>query len=125
MARPRFLILQLFFRSSRVQKKRALLTIAAIAWGTLALLLLLAGVCHWCQQTTHAQVLVIRLDVAPLHVEIREAKAGHDGFGQFPAIYGYAIVLAKVSNGLEVRGKTTHQPHQLDVALCLLFQTTP
>jgi len=42
MARPRFLIFQLFFRSSRVQKKRAFLTIAAIAWGTLALLLLLA-----------------------------------------------------------------------------------
>ena len=42
MARPRFLVLQLFLRSSRVQKKRALLTIAAIAWGTLALLLLLA-----------------------------------------------------------------------------------
>ena len=42
MARPRFLVFQLFFRSSRVQKKRAFLTIAAIAWGTLALLLLLA-----------------------------------------------------------------------------------
>jgi putative ABC transport system permease protein len=42
MARPRFLVLQLFLRSSRVQKKRALLTIAAIAWGTLALLLLLS-----------------------------------------------------------------------------------
>ncbi|MBN2420206.1 MAG: ABC transporter permease [Deltaproteobacteria bacterium] len=36
------LILYLFMRSSRVQKKRAILTIAAIAWGTLSLLLLLA-----------------------------------------------------------------------------------
>jgi putative ABC transport system permease protein len=42
MAGPRFIILQLFIRSSRVQKKRAFLTIASIAWGTLALLLLLA-----------------------------------------------------------------------------------
>ncbi len=29
-------------RSSRVQKKRAILTIAAIAWGSLSLLLLLS-----------------------------------------------------------------------------------
>ena len=36
------IVLQLFYRSSRVQKKRAILTIAAIAWGTLSLLLLLA-----------------------------------------------------------------------------------
>ncbi len=36
------MILYLFLRSSRVQKKRAILTIAAIAWGTLSLLLLLA-----------------------------------------------------------------------------------
>ncbi|MGD9158658.1 MAG: ABC transporter permease [Desulfobacteraceae bacterium] len=36
------LILYLFLRSSRVQKKRAILTIAAIAWGTLSLLMLLA-----------------------------------------------------------------------------------
>jgi len=36
------MILQLFARSSRVQGKRAVLTIAAIAWGTLALLLMLA-----------------------------------------------------------------------------------
>jgi putative ABC transport system permease protein len=34
--------LHLFARSSRVQRKRAVLTIAAIAWGSLALLLLLA-----------------------------------------------------------------------------------
>jgi len=33
---------QMFLRSSRVQRKRALLTIAAIGWGTVALLLLLA-----------------------------------------------------------------------------------
>lgn len=33
---------QLFLRSSRVQRKRALLTVAAIGWGTVALLLLLA-----------------------------------------------------------------------------------
>jgi putative ABC transport system permease protein len=42
MATPRFLILELFFRTSRVQKKRGLLTVAAIAWGTLSLLLLMA-----------------------------------------------------------------------------------
>ena len=35
-------VLQLFLKSSRVQRKRAVLTIAAIAWGTVALLLLLA-----------------------------------------------------------------------------------
>ncbi len=36
------LIFRLFLRASRVQKKRALLTIASIAWGSLSLLLLLA-----------------------------------------------------------------------------------
>jgi putative ABC transport system permease protein len=36
------LVLQLFLSSSRVQKKRAILTVASIAWGTLAMLLLLA-----------------------------------------------------------------------------------
>ncbi|MBP7148200.1 MAG: ABC transporter permease [Acidobacteria bacterium] len=36
------LIVQLFLRASRVQHKRAALTIAAIAWGSLTLLLLLA-----------------------------------------------------------------------------------
>jgi putative ABC transport system permease protein len=34
--------MQLFARSSRVQKKRAVLTVAAIAWGSLSLVLLLA-----------------------------------------------------------------------------------
>jgi len=43
MERPRpLLVLQLFLRSSRVQRKRAVLTVAAIAWGSLSLLLLLA-----------------------------------------------------------------------------------
>jgi putative ABC transport system permease protein len=37
-----WLVFQLFLRSSRVQKKRAFLTIAAIAWGSLSLVLLLA-----------------------------------------------------------------------------------
>jgi putative ABC transport system permease protein len=41
MPRP-WLVLQLFARSSRVQKKRAVLTVAAIAWGSLSLVLLLA-----------------------------------------------------------------------------------
>ena len=36
------LVLQLFFRSARLQKKRATLTIAALAWGTVTILLLLA-----------------------------------------------------------------------------------
>jgi len=40
-SRP-LLVLQLFMRSSRVQRKRAILTIAAIAWGSLSLLLLLS-----------------------------------------------------------------------------------
>ena len=34
-------ILQLFWRASRVQAKRATLTVAAIAWGSLSLVLLL------------------------------------------------------------------------------------
>ena len=43
MYNPRLLLVfQLFLRASRVQKKRAILTVAAIAWGTLSLLLLLA-----------------------------------------------------------------------------------
>ena len=43
MYKPRLgLILHLFLSSSRVQKKRAILTVASIAWGSLALLLLLA-----------------------------------------------------------------------------------
>ena len=37
-----WIIFQLFLRSSRVQKKRAFLTVAAIAWGSLSLVLLLA-----------------------------------------------------------------------------------
>jgi putative ABC transport system permease protein len=37
-----WLTFQLFLRSSRVQKKRAVLTVAAIAWGSLSLVLLLA-----------------------------------------------------------------------------------
>jgi putative ABC transport system permease protein len=41
LTRP-LLVIQLFLRSSRVQKKRAILTIAAIAWGSLSLLLLLS-----------------------------------------------------------------------------------
>jgi hypothetical protein len=36
------LIFQLFLRSARLQKKRATLTIAALAWGTVTILLLLA-----------------------------------------------------------------------------------
>jgi putative ABC transport system permease protein len=35
-------VLQLFLRSSRVQRKRAVLTVAAIAWGSLSLLLMLS-----------------------------------------------------------------------------------
>ena len=43
MHKPRLgLVLQLFLRASRVQKKRAILTVASIAWGSLSLLLLLA-----------------------------------------------------------------------------------
>jgi len=36
------LVFQLFLRASRLQKKRAVLTVAAIAWGTVAILLLLS-----------------------------------------------------------------------------------
>jgi putative ABC transport system permease protein len=36
------LVLQLFFRSARLQKKRATLTIASLAWGTVTILLLLS-----------------------------------------------------------------------------------
>ncbi len=43
MYKPRpGLVFQLFLRASRVQKKRAILTVASIAWGSLSLLLLLA-----------------------------------------------------------------------------------
>jgi putative ABC transport system permease protein len=43
MHKPRLgLVFQLFLRASRVQKKRAILTVASIAWGSLSLLLLLA-----------------------------------------------------------------------------------
>src|SRR5262252_2689329 len=42
MKRNLSLILQLFLRSARLQKKRATLTIAALAWGTVTILLLLA-----------------------------------------------------------------------------------
>jgi len=43
MYKPRLgLVFQLFLRASRVQKKRAILTVASIAWGSLSLLLLLA-----------------------------------------------------------------------------------
>ena len=36
------LVIQLFLRASRVQRKRAILTVASIAWGSLSMLLLLA-----------------------------------------------------------------------------------
>ncbi len=43
MYKPRpGLVLLLFLKASRVQKKRAILTVASIAWGSLSLLLLLA-----------------------------------------------------------------------------------
>ncbi|MEJ2421589.1 MAG: ABC transporter permease [Acidobacteriota bacterium] len=43
MARPRLrLIFQLFLKASALERKRAILTIAAIAWGTVAILLLLS-----------------------------------------------------------------------------------
>jgi putative ABC transport system permease protein len=43
MYKPRIgLVFQLFLAASRVQKKRAILTVASIAWGSLSLLLLLA-----------------------------------------------------------------------------------
>src|SRR5215472_6310393 len=42
MKRTLGLVLQLFLRSAQLQKKRATLTIAALAWGTVTILLLLA-----------------------------------------------------------------------------------
>jgi len=42
MKRNLAVILQLFLRSARLQKKRATLTIASLAWGTVTILLLLA-----------------------------------------------------------------------------------
>jgi putative ABC transport system permease protein len=42
MKRDLSVILQLFLRSARLQKKRATLTIASLAWGTVTILLLLA-----------------------------------------------------------------------------------
>ena len=57
MGRPRpGLVFQLFLRASRVQRKRAILTVASIAWGTLSLLLLLAfgeGLRHALSTSSH------------------------------------------------------------------------
>ena len=50
-----WLVFQLFLRSSRVQKKRAFLTVAAIAWGSLSLVLLLAFGEGMKRQLTRAQ----------------------------------------------------------------------
>lgn len=50
-----WLSFQLFLRSSRVQKKRAFLTVAAIAWGSLSLVLLLAFGEGMKRQLTRAQ----------------------------------------------------------------------
>jgi putative ABC transport system permease protein len=50
------LVFQLFLRASRVQRKRAILTVASIAWGTLSLLLLLAfgeGLRHALATSSH------------------------------------------------------------------------
>ncbi|CAI8774290.1 hypothetical protein EMIT0P258_190045 [Pseudomonas sp. IT-P258] len=38
------------------------------------------------------------------------------------AANGFAVVLAKVGDGFEVRSQTARQPHQLDVALGLTFK---
>ena len=54
MSRPS-IVFQLFLRSSRVQNKRALLTVAAIAWGSLSLVLLLAFGEGMKRQLTRAQ----------------------------------------------------------------------
>ncbi len=35
---------------------------------------------------------------------------------------GFAVVLAEVGDGLEVRHQASGQPHQLDVALCFTFE---
>jgi len=54
-ARPG-LVVQLFLRASRVQRKRAILTVASIAWGSLSLLLLLAfgeGLRHALSTASH------------------------------------------------------------------------
>ena len=42
MGRDFSVITTLFFKASSLQKKRAILTVAAIAWGTVAILMLLA-----------------------------------------------------------------------------------
>ena len=42
MGRDFSVIATLFFKASSLQKKRAILTVAAIAWGTVAILMLLA-----------------------------------------------------------------------------------
>ena len=38
------------------------------------------------------------------------------------AANGFAVVLAKVGNGFEVRSQTPREPHQLDIALGLAFK---
>ena len=42
MRRSFSVVATLFFKASSLQKKRAILTVAAIAWGTVAILMLLA-----------------------------------------------------------------------------------
>ena len=60
-----WIVFQLFLRSSRVQKKRAILTVAAIAWGSLSLVLLLAFGEGLKRQLTRAQAGMGR-DIAVL-----------------------------------------------------------
>ena len=46
------------------------------------------------QQAGHAQVLVVRLDVAPFHVEVGKAQPRHDGFREFAAVDRDTVGLA-------------------------------
>jgi len=71
--------------------------------------------------------IVHRLELTAIdgHDRLREqiqSAAQHDKLATYVADR-WAVVLAEVGNGLEVRHQTSSQPHELDVALRLALQT--
>ena len=52
-----------------------------VKFGFAGQLFRVAGLCLGREQAAHAEILVIGLDIAPLHVEVGEAQPGHDCLG--------------------------------------------
>jgi len=46
------------------------------------------------QQTTYAEVFIVGLNIAALHVELGKAQACHNGLGKFPAVNRHTVGLA-------------------------------